>query len=61
MNYYDIAKQIDEATVILREAFKNIVEFNMGSGELNCDTFPQMKDSVDKLNETTDKINRLVK
>ena len=60
MNYYDIAKQIDEATVILREAFKNIVEFNMGSGELNCDIFPQMKDSIEELNDIVNKINRLV-
>lgn len=59
VNQFELIEKINQATKSLEEIFSNLVELNMGIGELNCETSPQLSDSISDLNMIIDKINRL--
>ena len=59
LNYLEIFNKLDEANILLQEICDGFVELNMGGGQIDCDNSLRLKLSIEELNDTISRINKI--
>ena len=59
LNYLEIFNKLDETNILLQEICESLIDLNMGSGQIDCDNSLRLKLSVENLNDTINRINKI--
>lgn len=57
LNQFEVIDTIEYVSRLLDDIYDSLVEHNMGQGELNINSSPQLKQGLEKINSKLKKIN----